>query len=83
MARRLPPAWLCDAAATSCRRRAAEIGDVVAADDGLLPPREVKAVEVGFDAPAGVVSGGNSGAELDYGPRGPQHRDNMQIRPAI
>jgi hypothetical protein len=36
MARRLPPAWLCDAAATSCRRRAADIGDFFAADDGLL-----------------------------------------------
>ncbi len=34
-----------------------------------------------FDAPAGVISGGNSGADLDYGPRGPQHRDNMLIRP--
>jgi len=34
------------------------------------------------DAPAGVISGGNSGADLDYGPRGPQHRDNMLLRPA-
>ena len=35
-----------------------------------------------LDAPAGVISGGNSGADLDYGPRGPQHRGNMQLRPA-
>jgi indolepyruvate decarboxylase len=35
-----------------------------------------------YDAPAGVISGGNSGADLDYGPRGPQHRDNMLLRPA-
>jgi len=34
------------------------------------------------DAPAGVISGGNSGADLDYGPRGPQHRDNMLLRPS-
>jgi indolepyruvate decarboxylase len=35
-----------------------------------------------YDAPAGIISGGNIGADLDYGPRGPQHRDNMMIRPA-
>ena len=35
-----------------------------------------------FDAPAAVINGGNNGADLDYGPRGPQHRDNMLIRPA-
>jgi indolepyruvate decarboxylase len=36
-----------------------------------------------FDAPAGVISGGNADADVDYGPRGPQHRGNMQIRPGI
>jgi hypothetical protein len=35
-----------------------------------------------FDAPAAVINSGNDGADLDYGPRGPQHRDNMLIRPA-
>ena len=35
-----------------------------------------------FDAPAAVINSGNNGADLDYGPRGPQHRDNMLIRPA-
>src|SRR5262245_20525046 len=34
------------------------------------------------DAPAAVISSSNKGAELDYGPRGPQHRDNLQLRPA-
>jgi indolepyruvate decarboxylase len=34
-----------------------------------------------FDSPVPVIEGGNSGAELDYGPRGPQHRGNMQLRP--
>ncbi|MFL5819394.1 MAG: alpha-keto acid decarboxylase family protein [Solirubrobacteraceae bacterium] len=33
-----------------------------------------------YDAPAGVISGGNSGADIDYGTRGPQHRDNMLLR---
>ncbi|MBV8684163.1 MAG: alpha-keto acid decarboxylase family protein [Caulobacteraceae bacterium] len=34
------------------------------------------------DAPAPVVMSSNKGAELDYGPRGPQHRENLQLRPA-
>jgi indolepyruvate decarboxylase len=35
-----------------------------------------------FDAPSAVINSGNAGADLDYGPRGPQHRGNMLIRPA-
>jgi indolepyruvate decarboxylase len=35
-----------------------------------------------YDAPAAVIMSSNKGAELDYGPRGPQHRDNLQLRPA-
>jgi indolepyruvate decarboxylase len=35
-----------------------------------------------YDAPLGVITGGNSGADIDYGPRGPQHRGNMLLRPA-
>jgi indolepyruvate decarboxylase len=35
-----------------------------------------------FDAPTAVINSGNNGADIDYGPRGPQHRDNMLIRPA-
>jgi indolepyruvate decarboxylase len=34
-----------------------------------------------YDSPDPVILGGNTGAELDYGPRGPQHRGNMQLRP--
>src|SRR5262249_6705790 len=34
------------------------------------------------DALAPVTSSSNKGADLDYGPRGPQHRDNLQLRPA-
>jgi indolepyruvate decarboxylase len=34
-----------------------------------------------FDAPLPVINGGNNGADIDYGPRGPQHRGNMLIRP--
>jgi indolepyruvate decarboxylase len=32
------------------------------------------------DAPAAVTTSSNKGAELDYGPRGPQHRENLQLR---
>ncbi len=35
-----------------------------------------------YDAPAAVIHSSNNGAELDYGPRGPQHRGNAQLRPA-
>jgi indolepyruvate decarboxylase len=33
-------------------------------------------------APDAVTSSSNKGADLDYGPRSPQHRDNLQLRPA-
>lgn len=33
------------------------------------------------DAPAAVITSSNNGADIDYGPRGPQHRDNIQLRP--
>src|SRR5215469_13078906 len=36
-----------------------------------------------YDAPAAVIYSSNTGAELDYGPRGPQHRGNAQLRPAV
>jgi indolepyruvate decarboxylase len=42
----------------------------------------VESVMDRFDAPAAVIHSSNNGAELDYGPRGPQHRENMQLQPA-
>jgi indolepyruvate decarboxylase len=42
----------------------------------------IEAVMDPFDAPAAVLHSSNAGAELDYGPRGPQHRGNAQLRPA-
>jgi indolepyruvate decarboxylase len=35
------------------------------------------------DALAPVTNSSNKGADLDYGPRGPQHRANLQLRPAF
>jgi indolepyruvate decarboxylase len=34
------------------------------------------------DALAAVMNSSNTGADLDYGPRGPHRRDNVQLRPA-
>jgi indolepyruvate decarboxylase len=34
------------------------------------------------DALAAVTQSSNKGADLDYGPRGPQYRDNLQLRPS-
>jgi indolepyruvate decarboxylase len=35
-----------------------------------------------YDALAPVTNSSNKGAELNYGDRGPQHRENLQLRPA-
>ena len=35
-----------------------------------------------YDAPDVVIHSSNNGAELDYGPRGPQHRGNAQLLPS-
>jgi indolepyruvate decarboxylase len=42
----------------------------------------VESVMDPYDALAPVTRSSNIGADLDYGPRGPQHRDNLQLRPA-
>jgi indolepyruvate decarboxylase len=33
-----------------------------------------------YDAPEAVMRAANSGADIDYGPRGPQRRGNMLLR---
>ncbi|MET9026651.1 thiamine pyrophosphate-binding protein [Nocardia sp. NPDC004168] len=35
-----------------------------------------------LDSPAPVTASSNRGADLDYGPRGPQHHEGAQLRPA-
>src|SRR5215831_5170426 len=42
----------------------------------------VESIMDAHDVLAPVANSSNQGAELDYGPRGPQHRDNLQLRPA-
>jgi len=43
----------------------------------------VESVMDRHDAPTPVIVSSNKGAELDYGPRGPHHRENAQLRPAM
>ena len=33
------------------------------------------------NTPAAIIISSNKGAELDYGPRGPQHREGLQLVP--
>ena len=42
----------------------------------------IEAVMDRHDVPAGIMSGSNAGAILEYGPRGPQDRAGAQLRPA-
>jgi indolepyruvate decarboxylase len=55
-------------------------------DKALSAPNDtlifIESIMDPYDAPTAVINSGNNGADLDYGPRGPQHRDNMLIRPA-
>jgi indolepyruvate decarboxylase len=54
--------------------------------DALSAPNDtmifVESIMDPHDAPAAVIMSSNKGAELDYGPRGPQRRENLQLRPA-
>jgi indolepyruvate decarboxylase len=53
--------------------------------DALAAPNDqllfVESIMDPCDAPALITRSSNLGAELDYGPRGPQHRHNLQLRP--
>jgi indolepyruvate decarboxylase len=42
----------------------------------------VESIMDAHDVLAPVINSSNKGADLDYGPRGPQHRHNLQLRPA-
>jgi indolepyruvate decarboxylase len=43
----------------------------------------VESIMDACDALAPVINSSNKGADLDYGPRGPQYRDNVQLRPPV
>ncbi len=59
----------------------ADLGKALSAPNDSLV--FIESVMDPYDAPAPVIHSSNNGAELDYGPRGPQHRGNAQLRPAI
>lgn len=61
-------------------RTVADLEKALSAPDDSLT--FIEAIMDPFDAPTPVINSGNNGADIDYGPRGPQHRDNMLIRPA-
>jgi indolepyruvate decarboxylase len=60
-------------------RTTAELTDALSAPNDTLI--FIEAVMDPLDAPAAVITSSNNGAEVDYGPRGPQHRDGAQLRP--
>jgi len=77
----LPKAFRPDTTARSFTvRTVADLEEALSAPNDTLI--FIEAIMDPFDAPTAVINGGNNGADLDYGPRGPQHRDNMLIRPA-
>ena len=41
----------------------------------------VESIMDAHDVLAPVITSSNTGADLDYGPRGPQHRENVQLKP--
>jgi indolepyruvate decarboxylase len=41
----------------------------------------VESILDSYDALAPITNSSNKGADLNYGPRGPQHRENLQLRP--
>ena len=43
----------------------------------------VESIMDSYDALPPVINSSNKGAELDYGPRGPQHREHLQLRPGM
>jgi len=76
----LPKAFRPDTSARSFVVRT--VGDL---QDALRAPNDtmvfVESIMDPHDAPAAIAMSSNKGAELDYGPRGPQ-RSNNQLRPA-
>jgi indolepyruvate decarboxylase len=52
-------------------------------DEVLSTPHEnlvfIESIMDPTDAPANLIAGGHASADLDYGPRGPQHRKGAQI----
>jgi indolepyruvate decarboxylase len=54
--------------------------------DALSAPNDtmvfVESIMGAYDALAPITNSSNKGADLNYGPRGPQHREDLQLRPA-
>ena len=65
--------------------RSFQVKTVADLETALSAPNDnlifIESVMDPYDAPAAVIHSSNNGAELDYGPRGPQHRGNAQLLP--
>jgi indolepyruvate decarboxylase len=75
------PGVLCPGtdAKTFVVKTTADLAQALAApNDSLIL---IESVMDPHDAPPSVIHSSNNGAELDYGPRGPQHQGNDQLRP--
>jgi indolepyruvate decarboxylase len=59
------------------------VSTVEALEDVLAQPHDtlvfLEVIMEPDDAPTSLIRGGHSSADLDYGPRGPQHQQDMQI----
>jgi indolepyruvate decarboxylase len=78
----LPKAFCPDTTARSFLiRTVADLQNALSAPNDTMV--FIEAVMDPHDAPAAVITSSNKGAELDYGPRGPQRRENIQLRPAM
>jgi indolepyruvate decarboxylase len=77
----LPKVFRPDTTARSfvCRTVADLEAALSAPNDSLIL---IESVMDPHDAPAAIIHSSNNGAELDYGPRGPQHRGGAQLLPA-
>ena len=68
---------------TSARSFVVKTGEDL--QDALSVPNEtmvfVESIMDPYDALPPITNSSNKGADLNYGPRGPQHRENLQLRP--
>ena len=77
----LPKVFRCDTSARSfVVKTSRDLHNALSAPNDTMI--FVEAVMDPHDALAPVTKSSNKGADLNYGPRGPQHRDNLQLRPA-
>ena len=77
----LPKVFRCDTSARSfVDKTSRDLQNALSAPNNRMIL--VESIMDPYDALTPVTNSSNKGADLTYGPRGPQHRDNLQLRPA-